>query len=396
MATFVGSDSGFSVYEGSEILQVEAWGENSARVRSTLRAAITETPGSALGETPPGGAQIEIADDRAVMRNGALVVEVATNGGREFFLQAPPLVRFLRSNGEELFGEHVPHFASPPQRRYTRGEGGLHHCEVTFNASRGERIYGLGQHQHGLFDQKGAVIDLIQRNTEVCVPFVLSNRGYGFLWNMPGTGRVELGTNHTRWAADALQVDYWVTAGDTPAEIVSRYSGITGLPPVFPYWGSGFWQCKLRYRTQDELLDVAREHKRRGLPLSVIVVDYFHWTRQGEWKFDLSEWPDPQAMVDELRALGVEGDLEAVIGPGAGGCCYETGDEVRELFAAHGVSRARLLDLKAVAAEQLREAGVAAVRDVDLCTICAPRGRFFSHRRDGAATGRQGGFAWLA
>lgn len=306
MATFVGSDSGFSVYEGSEILQVEAWGENSARVRSTLRAAITETPGSALGETPPGGAQIEIADDRAVMRNGDLVVEVATNGGREFFLQAPPLVRFLRSNGEELFGEHVPHFASPPQRRYTRGEGGLHHCEVTFNASRGERIYGLGQHQHGLFDQKGAVIDLIQRNTEVCVPFVLSNRGYGFLWNMPGTGRVELGTNHTRWAADALQVDYWVTAGDTPAEIVSRYSGITGLPPVFPYWGSGFWQCKLRYRTQDELLDVAREHKRRGLPLSVIVVDYFHWTRQGEWKFDLSEWPDPQAMVDELRALGVE------------------------------------------------------------------------------------------
>lgn len=100
--------------------------------------------------------------------------------------------------------------------------------------------------------------------------------------------------------------------------------------------------------------------------------------------------------VRALRALGVEGDLEAVIGPGAGGCCYETGDEVRELFAAHGVSRGRLLDLKAVAAEQLREAGVAAVRDVDLCTICAPRGRFFSHRRDGAATGRQGGFAWLA
>jgi YfiH family protein len=96
-----------------------------------------------------------------------------------------------------------------------------------------------------------------------------------------------------------------------------------------------------------------------------------------------------------LRALGVEGPLEAVIGPGAGGCCYETGDEVRARFAAWDASRGRLLDLKAVAAGQLREAGVSSLHDVGLCTICAPERRFFSHRRDGASTGRQGGFAWL-
>ena len=151
-----------------------------------------------------------------------------------------------------------------------------------------ESVYtGLGQHQHGLLDQKGAVIDLIQRNTEVCIPFVLSDRGYGLLWNMPGVGRVELGANRTRWVADgARQLDYWVTTGSTPADIVGRYSKATGLPPVLPEWAAGFWQCKLRYRSQVELLEVAREHHRRGLPLSVIVVDYFHWTRQGEWKFD--------------------------------------------------------------------------------------------------------------
>jgi alpha-D-xyloside xylohydrolase len=158
-----------------------------------------------------------------------------------------------------------------------------------------------------LLDQKGAVIDLIQRNTEVSIPFILSDRGYGLLWNMPGVGRVELSTNRTRWVADgAHQLDYWVTTGSTPAEIVGRYSKATGLPPVMPEWATGFWQSKLRYRSQDELLEVAREYHRRGLPLSVIVVDYFHWTRQGEWKFDTAEWPDPQAMVDELRALGVE------------------------------------------------------------------------------------------
>ena len=178
---------------------------------------------------------------------------------------------------------------------------------MSFRSFPDERFYGLGQHQHGLLDQKGTVIEFVQRNTEVCVPFALSNRGYGFLWNMPGIGRVELGANGTKWVAEAArQIDYWVTAAPTPAKIVSQYSKATGLPPMLPEWASGFWQSKLRYRTQEELLAVAREHKRRGLPLSVIVIDFFHWTRQGEWKFDPAEWPDPQAMVDELRALGVE------------------------------------------------------------------------------------------
>ncbi len=306
MTTFIGSESGFTVFGGGEVLQVDAWGESGVRVRAALGGAVTETPGSALCEADEVDAQIEISDDRARMRNGDLIVEVYVNH-EERFVPFPPLVRFLRTDGEELFAESVPHFTSPAQRRYRRAGGDLFACEVAFDAHPGERFFGLGQHQHGLLDQKGTVIDLVQRNTEVSVPFVLSSRGYGFLWNMPGVGRVELGTNRTRWTADtARQIDYWVTAGQTPADIVSRYARVTGLPPVLPEWASGFWQSKLRYLDQSELLEVAREYKRRGLPLSVIVCDYFHWTRQGEWKFDPTEWPDPQAMVDELRELGVE------------------------------------------------------------------------------------------
>jgi alpha-D-xyloside xylohydrolase len=275
-------------------------------VRSTLGASVTETPGSALDEAGATDAEVEIGDDRARVRNGDLVVEVYLNP-EERFVPFPPLVRFLRADGTELFRETLPHFTAPAQRRYRRGGGDLFACEVTFDAYPAERFYGLGQHQHGLLDQKGAVIELVQRNTEVSVPFALSNRGYGFLWNMPGVGRAELGANRTRWAADAArQIDYWVATGPTPADIVSRYARATGLPPMMPDWASGFWQSKLRYRDQDELLEVAREYKRRGLPLSVIVCDYFHWTHQGEWKFDPAEWPDPQSMVDELRELGVE------------------------------------------------------------------------------------------
>ena len=68
----------------------------------------------------------------------------------------------------------------------------------------------------------------------------------------------------------------------------------------------GLWQSKLRYRTQQELLEVAREYVRRDLPLAFIVADFMHWDRQGDWAFDPRDWPDPAAMVDELRSMGIE------------------------------------------------------------------------------------------
>ena len=75
---------------------------------------------------------------------------------------------------------------------------------------------------------------------------------------------------------------------------------------MMPEYGMGYWQCKLRYRTQEEILAVAREHKRRGLPMDAIVVDFFHWTMQGDFKFEPLDWPDPEAMVKELKEMGIE------------------------------------------------------------------------------------------
>jgi alpha-D-xyloside xylohydrolase len=306
LTDFVAHDMGFTVFESGEVLRVDAWGPSGARLRSTLGGAVGETPGSGLCEASVSDVKVEVSADRATLRNGDLIVEVRENK-EDRFTWFPPLVRFLRADGTVLLSEHIPHFTSPPQRRYRQAGGDLFGCEVSFDADPHERFYGLGQHQHGLLDQKGAVIELIQRNTEVSIPFALSSKGYGLLWNMPGVGRVELGANGTRWVADAArQIDYWVTTGASPRDIVSHYAQVTGLPPALPSWASGFWQSKLRYRDQDELLEVARQYKHRGLPLSVIVCDYFHWTLQGEWKFDSTEWPDPQAMVDELRELGVE------------------------------------------------------------------------------------------
>ncbi|MBV9425566.1 MAG: laccase domain-containing protein [Solirubrobacterales bacterium] len=101
--------------------------------------------------------------------------------------------------------------------------------------------------------------------------------------------------------------------------------------------------------------------------------------------------------VRAVRELGGAGPLAAAIGPGAGRCCYEVGSEVHEAFAAHGdyAGNGHNLDLKAIAAAQLRRAGVQDVHDLGLCTICADRSLLFSHRADGGVTGRQAGIAWL-
>jgi hypothetical protein len=92
-----------------------------------------------------------------------------------------------------------------------------------------------------------------------------------------------------------------------------------------------------------------------------------------------------------------DAELVAAIGPGAGPCCYEVGEEVHEAFGADGENarNGQNLDLKAIARAQLHAAGVGVVHDVQLCTICSEAALFFSHRRDRGVTGRQAGVAWL-
>jgi YfiH family protein len=101
--------------------------------------------------------------------------------------------------------------------------------------------------------------------------------------------------------------------------------------------------------------------------------------------------------VAAVSELGATGPLHAAIGPGAGPCCYEVGEEVHEAFARRGLQArdGRNIDLKALARAELQRAGVQVVHDVAQCTICADRSLLFSHRRDGGITGRQAGIAWL-
>jgi alpha-D-xyloside xylohydrolase len=282
-----------------EMLKVEAWGPDGARVRATNLREFPQIPGALDAAPQSAPASIRLEGGKGILTNGKLRAEIWQNGTLHFYNE---------ETGALLLEEPEPIFNRPPARWYRPMDGSdLSKVEVYFNANPKEHIYGLGQHQHGLLDNKGSVLDLEQRNTEVCIPFYISTTGYGFLWNNPGVGRVELATNMTRWVMHATRgIDYYIVAGDSPAEILEKYIDATGHAPLLPDFALGFWQCKLRYRTQDELLAVVREYKERGLPLSIIVSDYFHWHMMGDWAMDPRDWPDPAGMMKELKEMGVE------------------------------------------------------------------------------------------
>jgi len=305
MTTFHELDGTLRVCHGHEVLLISAWGADSIRVRAAQYRIPAESVG-ALDEAPSGAAPVvSIGEGRATLVNGELTVEVDAD------LEAPypePLLTFRRtSTGEELLAEQREHFWMPGARSYQGNRSGAYEIHQQFAAYEGEKLFGMGQRTHGRLDLKGLALDLVQRNAEVNIPFVISSRGYGLLWNVAAVGRVEFSSNATRWSVgQAREIDYWITAASTPAGILERYADATGHAPELPEWASGFWQSKLRYRSQQELLDVAREHHRRGLPLSVIVADFFHWTTMGDFRFDPAEWPDPDEMVAELAEMGVE------------------------------------------------------------------------------------------
>ena len=283
----------------SEILTVEAWGDNGLRIRATHEGKMPQNDWALL---PAKGAKADISVDgeTATVTNGNITAKISDKGELAFF----------NKKGEALLCEYSSREAlgiRKSGREFQPIPGGDYKLCVRFAPSDGEKIFGMGQYQQPYLDLKGCTLELAHRNTQASVPFAVSSRGYGFLWNNPAIGRATFGTNMTEWEAQSTKVmDYWITAGDTPAQIVEQYAAVTGTVPMMPDYAMGFWQCRLRYRTQEELLEVAREYKKRGLPIDVIVADFFHWPHQGDWKFDEEYWPDPEGMIKELNGMGIE------------------------------------------------------------------------------------------
>ena len=220
-------------------------------------------PGSAFQFTQSG--------DTTTLATDKLEVSLSAQRGQ---------LAFKLPGGQPLVRE-VPRLA----RTYHHSDAaGLYHIEDRFDLDSSEGIYGLGQHQSGMFNYRGSTVELAQNNTDVAMPILLSTKGYGILWNSASLSYVDnrfpLNLNIESLAGD--QVDYYVIYGPEMDQIIHQYRTMTGHAPLLPEWAYGLFQSKDRYNSQTEILDVAHQYRERHIPMDAIVQDWFWWTKGGE------------------------------------------------------------------------------------------------------------------
>jgi len=328
---------------------------------------------------PCGGAPFSISSDRST-------VSIKTNSLKVELNRATGSVRFLTLSGQPLLSEQ-------PEggRTFTPVNiDGMHSYETRqdFLLSPDEALYGLGQHQEGFFNLRDIPVRLLQANTNICIPFLISTNGYGLLWNNaaltdfnPATEEIHLdangagsfetgsdgeygfllggnGRNKLRLTVDdktiidlknmwlpeyvggkthleanttykvtaesggdtqlfvrapssamgfrsevGKAVDYYFIYGPEPSRVIGEYREFTGQAPLLPKWAYGFWQCRERYSSQQQILDTADEFRKRKIPVDVLVQDWQYWGKYG-WnamRFDEAAYPNPAEMMSELH-----------------------------------------------------------------------------------------------
>jgi alpha-D-xyloside xylohydrolase len=188
-----------------------------------------------------------------------------------------------------------------------------------FKSPDDEHYYGLGENQEGFLDHRGHAVRCWNDYTapaapSTCVPFLITNKGYGLLWDNPSKTTIEPGFNEeTRWISEVGdRVSFFVIAGATADEIYAGYRLLTGPTPMLPKAAYGYIQCKQRYASQDEVLAVAKGYRERHLPADVLVVDWFYYTKMGQMDLDPKFWPDPTAMNKQLHDMGFETMISCV------------------------------------------------------------------------------------
>jgi alpha-D-xyloside xylohydrolase len=169
-----------------------------------------------------------------------------------------------------------------------------------------EAFYGLGQHQAGVWNYRGESIDISQDNTNISIPFLLSSNGYGIFWNNGSRSKFTNRFVHAFYLSSEVSdsMDYYFFYGPDFDRLIADYRELTGAAPLFGKWAYGYWQCKNRYDSQQELLAIGQKYRDLRIPLDNIVQDWFWWNTMGEPVFN-KNYPDPKGLIDALHKNNV-------------------------------------------------------------------------------------------
>jgi alpha-D-xyloside xylohydrolase len=239
------------------------------------------------------GAKFKVSEttDAAILTTDTLKIELSLKWGN---------VQFSTAGGDNLLRERnsIPRTYEPAE---LNGEKTFH-VEDRFAPDFSEGFYGLGQHQSGMFNYRGATVELGQNNTDVAIPLLLSSKGYALMWNTASLTHVDnrfpLELNLDSLAGHA--VDYYFIYGPEMGQLIHEYRNLTGHTPMLPKWSYGFFQSKDRYVSQEEVLAIAHRYREQHIPLDGIVQDWFWWKSEGDPIFN-SNFPDVPGELKQLH-----------------------------------------------------------------------------------------------
>lgn len=337
-------NNNFILERDGRTVVLEPYAPNILRVTLSKTKAMATAPagyGFTGTSSMTGWVREQGADGGEVFRSGRMVVHVSPDHIDEALRPHPmPLDDLNRSLRDHYFGRgtknepddtlsisttsgqmllNMRSWAMAPNRpeaaatEAAKQNDAGYHVSAIFDSPADEHYYGLGQQQQGALDLRDHQIHCWHDYSaiggqSVCVPFMVSTRGYGLVWDNPSKTTISLGFNQQNvWRSDiGDRVSFFVIAGANSDEIYQGYRQLTGITHMLPKGAYGYIQSKAIYPTQDQLLEVAHGYRARQLPLDVLVVDFLNMTRQGELDLDPKRWPDPAAMNDTLHAMGID------------------------------------------------------------------------------------------
>jgi len=293
------SENGFHATVGSEVLDLTICGDAVVHVLAKPEAAARtgQKPWMLDASEACPGAPFQFVQDTkmATLKTEKLEVSLDLERGN---------LSFHAANGDALLRERdsVPRTYEPA---LLNGENTFRVTD-RFSPSPTEALYGLGQHQSGIFNYRGATIELGQNNTDVAIPLLISSRGYALMWNTAALTYVDnrFPSELSFSAIAGHSIDYYFMYGPEMDTIVHQYRSMTGHTPMLPKWAYGFFQSKDRYESLDEILSIARRYRNEHIPLDAIVQDWFWWKTEGDPDFN-TNYHDVPKDLDTLHKENV-------------------------------------------------------------------------------------------
>ncbi|NIJ18834.1 alpha-D-xyloside xylohydrolase [Sphingomonas naasensis] len=307
-----------TVDRNGSLVSIEAYGPNIVHVTIALdRKELDAGPGyGIIGKADPAGWTHRSDASGDVFASSALRVTVdakawpkpPTQMERYFVPSLPPVsIAIAGADGREI--TRMSGWELAPQT--VNGEKTFR-VGASFADTADTHYYGLGQNQEGVLDLRGRTIDCRHNydapaGETVCVPFLVTNKGYGIVWDNPAATLVSPGLHSaTRFQSQVGErVSFFVITGDSADALYAGYARLTGETPLPPKAAFGLIQSKARYESRDELMRIADGYRSRKYPLDIMVLDWFHWTRMGQLDIDRNAFPDPAGMNRQLHDWGM-------------------------------------------------------------------------------------------